>query len=222
MDVKFTAKMESLLDNIEEGKVKWNKVIEEFYTTFSEDLEKAKKSMDNLKKKGIETDVLCELCGKPMVIKSKGSNEFLACSGYPDCKNIKNFEVDKTGKISVIQKTVTDKKCPKCGGNLVVKRGPYSNFLGCENYPKCKYTEPILLDVPCPKGCGGYVVERRTKKGRVFYGCSNYPKCDFIINQKPINEKCPLCGSSYLLDTMEKRVPVIKCPEKDCGYKRQK
>lgn len=222
MDVKFTAKMESLLDSIEEGQIKWNNVIKEFYSTFSEDLEKAKKSMDNLKRKGIETEVLCEICGKSMVIKSKGKNEFLACSGYPDCKNIKNFEVDRSGKISVVAKTVTDKKCPKCGGKLVVKRGPYSNFLGCENYPKCKHTEPILSDVPCPKGCGGYLVERKSKRGRIFYGCSKYPQCDFIINQKPLNEKCPLCGNAYLIETIEKRVPIIKCPNKECGYKRQK
>ena len=222
MDVKFTAKMESLLDSVEEGQVKWNKVIEDFYSTFVQDLEKAKLSMDNLKRKGIETDVLCELCGKPMVIKSKGKNEFLACSGYPECKNIKNFEVDRSGKVSVVTKKVTNKKCPQCGGNLVVKKGPYSSFLGCENYPKCKYSEPILLDVQCPKNCGGYLVERRSKKGRTFYGCSNYPKCDFIMNQKPVNEKCPDCGNPYLIETTEKRVPVIKCPNKGCGYKRQK
>lgn len=222
MDVKFTAKMEALLDSVEEGEVKWNQVIENFYNTFSQDLENAKFSMDNLKKKGIETDVLCELCGKPMVIKSKGKNEFLACSGYPDCKNIKNFEVDRDGKVTVTTKKVTDKKCPECGGNLVVKKGPYSSFLGCENYPKCKYTAPILSDVKCPRGCGGYLVERRSKKGRIFYGCSNYPKCDFIMNQKPINEKCPECGSDYLIETTEKRVAVIKCPNKECGYKRQK
>ncbi len=222
MDVKFTAKMEQLLDSIEEGKAKWNKVIEDFYTKFSDALEKAKTSMDNLKKKGIETDVLCEICGKPMVIKSKGKNEFLACSGYPDCKNIKNFEIDRSGKVSVVTKKVSDKKCPKCGGNLVIKKGPYSNFLGCENYPKCKHTEPILSDVPCPNKCGGYLVERRSKKGRIFYGCSNYPQCDFIMNQKPINEKCPDCGHPYLIETTEKRVPIIKCPNKTCGYKRQK
>jgi len=222
MDVKFTAKMESLLDSVEEGQVKWNKVIEDFYSTFVQDLEKAKLSMDNLKRKGIETEVLCELCGKPMVIKSKGKNEFLACSGYPECKNIKNFEVDRSGKVSVVTKKVTNKKCPQCGGTLVVKKGPYSSFLGCENYPKCKYSEPILLDVQCPKNCGGYLVERRSKKGRTFYGCSNYPKCDFIMNQKPVNEKCPDCGNPYLIETTEKRVPVIKCPNKGCGYKRQK
>jgi len=222
MDVKFTAKMESLLDSVEEGQVKWNKVIEDFYSTFVQDLEKAKLSMDNLKRKGIETDVLCELCGKPMVIKSKGKNEFLACSGYPECKNIKNFEVDRSGKVSVVTKKVTNKKCPQCGGTLVVKKGPYSSFLGCENYPNCKYSEPILLDVQCPKNCGGYLVERRSKKGRTFYGCSNYPKCDFIMNQKPVNEKCPDCGNPYLIETTEKRVPVIKCPNKGCGYKRQK
>lgn len=222
MDVKFTAQMEALLDNIEEGHAEWEKVIAEFYQTFSDALEKAKFSMENLKKKGIETDVVCELCGKPMVIKNKGKNEFLACSGYPNCKNIKNFEVDKSGKVTVIKKVVTEKKCPQCNGNLVIKRGPYSNFLGCENYPKCKYTETILSDVQCPKGCGGFLVERRSKKGRLFYGCSNYPKCDFIMNQKPINEKCPQCENPYLIETMEKRVPVVKCPNKNCGYKRQK
>lgn len=222
MDVKFTAKMEALLDNVEEGQIEWNKVVEDFYTTFSKDLEKAKQTMENLKKKGIETDILCDICKRPMVIKSKGKKEFLACSGFPECKNIKNFEIDREGKVSLVEKITTDKKCPKCGGLLVIKKGPYSSFLGCENYPECKHTEPILTDVPCPKNCGGYLVERRSKKGRFFYGCSKYPQCDFIINNKPINEKCPNCGNPYLIETLEKRVPVIKCPNKGCGYKRQK
>lgn len=220
MDVEFTARMEEKLDLIEEGKENWTNVMKEFYKKFEETLNKAKVSMENLKKKGIETDILCDLCGKKMVVKSKGRSEFLACSGYPDCKNIKNFTKDKFGKIVLINNK-TDKKCPLCGAEMLIKKGPYNNFLACSRYPECKYTENITTGVKCPK-CGGELVERKTKKNRVFYGCNKYPQCDFLINQKPINETCPNCNNPFLVEKKEKNQTVLFCPNKDCNFKKPK
>lgn len=220
MNVDFTARMEEKLDLIEEGKENWTKVIKEFYEKFEETLNKARLNMENLKKKGIETDILCELCGKKMVIKTKGHNEFLACSGYPQCKNIKNFIKDKTGKIVVIDNK-TDKICPICGAPLVIKKGPYNNFLACSSYPKCKYTENITTGVKCPK-CGGELIERKTKKNRIFYGCNKYPECDFLINQKPVNEPCPQCNHPFLLEKKFRNMVFLVCPNKDCGFKKPK
>ncbi|MCX7991775.1 MAG: type I DNA topoisomerase [Proteobacteria bacterium] len=220
IDVEFTAKMEEKLDLIEEGRERWTEVMKEFYAKFNETLNKAKVSMENLKRKGIETDIVCDICGRKMVIKMKGRNEFLACSGYPECKNIRNFTKDKSGQIVVLNNK-TDKKCPKCGAEMVVKRGPYSNFLACSNYPNCKYTENITTGIKCPK-CDGQLVERKTKKGRVFYGCNRYPQCDYLINQKPVNEKCPLCNNPFLIEKREKKQPALVCPNKDCGFKKSK
>jgi len=222
INVDFTAQMEQQLDEVEEGKVKWNKIVEDFYKRFVVALENAYKTMANLKKTGIATDIVCNVCGKPMVIKYKNSREFLACSGYPDCKNIKNFEKDKEGKIVIInQNEKSGKTCPECGAELLIKKGKYNNFLACERYPDCKYTESIKLDIKCPL-CGESIIERKNKKGKTFYGCSAYPACKFISNSKPVNERCPQCGNSYLIETTEKKVPIYKCPEKGCWYKRSK
>lgn len=218
MDVEFTARMEEKLDMIEEGKDKGIEVLKEFYQKFEETLNKAKVSMENLRRKGIETDIECELCGSKMVIKTKGRSEFLACSSYPNCKNIKSFTKDKLGKIIVLDNK-TDKKCPKCGGLLVIKKGPYSSFLACSNYPNCKYTENITTGVKCPN-CEGELVERKSKKGRIFYGCNRYPQCDFLINQKPINEKCPQCNHPFLIEKKGKGQITLTCPNKDCNYKK--
>lgn len=222
INVDFTAKMEEKLDEVEEGKIKWNKVVEDFYKKFVIDLENAYKTMVNLKKTGISTDIICELCGRPMVIKFKNNKEFLACSGFPECKNIKNFEKDKDGKIIIFNKNErSGKKCPECGAELLIKRGKFNNFLACERYPDCKYTESIKLDIKCPI-CGAPLVERKNKRGKIFYGCSKYPECKFISNAKPINEPCPECGNPYLIETTEKRTPIYKCPKKGCGYKKGK
>lgn len=220
INVDFTAQMEQKLDDIEEGKVTWNAILDEFYKTFAVALANAQKTMANLRKTGIATDILCDLCGKPMVIKYSKGNEFLACSGYPECKNIKNFQKDKEGKIIIVKHNEKiGKKCPQCGGELVTKKGRFNTFIACENYPECKYTESIKLDVKCPQ-CGSPLVERRTKKGKTFYGCSAYPNCKFISNLKPINEVCPQCNNPYLIETTEKRIPIIKCPKKGCGFKK--
>ncbi len=221
INVEFTARMEEKLDLIEEGKEDWVSVMKEFYSRFEETLKKAKTTMEDLKKKGIETDILCDLCGRKMVIKSKNKSEFLACSGYPECKNIKNFTKDKLGKIVLIDNK-TDKKCPLCGGDLLMKKGPYSSFLACSNYPNCKHTENITTGIRCPKCQSGELVERRTKKGRIFYGCNRYPNCDFLITQKPVKEECPDCGYPFLLEKKEKNRAVLYCPNKDCHFKKEK
>ncbi|MCX7769731.1 MAG: type I DNA topoisomerase [Proteobacteria bacterium] len=222
INVDFTAKMEQQLDEVEEGKVKWNKIVEDFYKKFVLALDNAFKTMANLKKTGIATDVVCDVCGKPMVIKYKNGKEFLACSGYPDCKNIKNFEKDKEGKIVIIkQNEKSGKKCPECGADLIIKRGKYSNFLACERYPDCKYTESIKLEISCPL-CNSPLIERKNKKGKTFYGCSAYPSCKFISNQKPYNEPCPECGNPYLVESIEKKVPIYKCPKRGCKFKKQR
>jgi DNA topoisomerase-1 len=112
----------------------------------------------------------------------------------------------------------TDKKCPLCGRNLVIKLGRFGKFYACPGFPECKYTEPIVhsTGVKCPQCQQGEIVERKTKKGKTFYSCSRYPKCKFALWDKPINEKCPKCGS-LLVETKNKK---IKCSNKECDYQR--
>ena len=225
MDVAFTAGMEERLDEIEEGTAGWQAVLREFYDTFKGDLANAKKNMRNVKKQEIETDLVCEKCGeRKMVIKWGRNGEFLACPGYPDCRNTMNFRREEDGKIVPMKEedVPVEDKCPECGAAMVMKRGRFGRFLACTRYPDCKGTKPVSIGVTCPKGCGGYVSEKRSKRGRTFYGCSSYPKCDFVSWDRPRNEACPKCGSAYLLDKFSKRTgPFVACPNKECDYRRE-
>ncbi|MFL5263953.1 MAG: type I DNA topoisomerase, partial [Anaeromyxobacteraceae bacterium] len=224
MDIAFTAGMEEKLDDIEDGSAQWQAVLTDFYTGFKEDLEKAEVTMRDVKRQEIATELACEKCGKPMVIKWGRMGEFLACSGYPDCRNTMNFKRAEDGSIEPVkeEEIPTDEKCDKCGAPMLVKRGRFGRFLACSKYPECKNSKPISIGVTCPKGCGGYISERRSKRGKTFYGCSSYPKCDFVSWDRPRNEACPTCGSTYLLEKFSKRTgPFIACPNKECDYKRQ-
>ncbi|HET8541940.1 MAG TPA: type I DNA topoisomerase [Anaeromyxobacter sp.] len=224
MDVAFTAGMEEKLDEIEDGNAGWQAVLKDFYATFSEDLAAAKKNMRNVKRQEIETDLACEKCGeRKMVIKWGRNGEFLACPGYPECRNTMNFRREDGRIVPEKEEDVpVDEKCPECGAAMVMKRGRFGRFLACTRYPECKGTRPVSIGVTCPKGCGGYVSEKRSRRGRTFYGCSSYPKCDFVAWDRPRNETCPTCGSAYLLDKYSKRTgPFVACPNKECGYRRE-
>ena len=113
-----------------------------------------------------------------------------------------------------------DEKCPQCGSNLLLKNGRFGEFTACSNYPKCKFVKQKTIGVPCPNCSQGEVVERRSKRGKTFYGCSRYPDCDFVAWGKPLPEKCPECGSSYLVEKWLKAGAVAQCPNGECKYKR--
>jgi DNA topoisomerase-1 len=224
MDVAFTAGMEEKLDEIEDGNAGWQNVLREFYGTFSEDLAAAKKNMRNVKRQEIETELTCEKCGeRKMVIKWGRNGEFLACPGYPDCRNTMNFRREDGKIVPEKEEDVpVDEKCPECGAAMVMKRGRFGRFLACTRYPECKGTKPVSIGVTCPKGCGGYVSEKRSRRGRTFYGCSSYPKCDFVSWDRPRNEPCPTCGNAWLVEKYSKKTgPFIACPNKECGYRRE-
>jgi DNA topoisomerase I len=223
LDIAFTAGMEERLDEIEEGNAGWQAVLQDFYGPFKEDLARAEEAMRNVKAQAIETDITCEKCGQKMVIKWGRNGEFLACPGYPECRNTMNFRRED-GKIvpEKEEDVVVEDKCPDCGAPMVMKRGRFGKFLACTRYPDCKGTKPVSIGVTCPKGCGGYITEKRSRRGKTFYGCSSYPKCDFVSWDRPRNEACPQCGSAYLLDKYSKKTgPFVACPNKECGYRRE-
>ncbi|MGZ6141864.1 MAG: type I DNA topoisomerase [Myxococcales bacterium] len=221
MDVQFTAKMEEDLDEVEEGKVDWVKLLEEFYTPFKKTLKAAEAQMRDVKREEKPTDLVCEKCGSPMVIKWGRMGRFLACSGYPDCKNTKDF-IEEDGKIKVVEDIPTDEICPTCGKPMINKRGRFGRFLACSDYPTCKTTRPITLKgVVCPD-CGGGLAERKSRFGKSFFGCVNYPNCKFAAWDRPIPGPCPKCGKPYLLSKYSKRDGAfITCPDKECGYRRE-
>jgi DNA topoisomerase-1 len=157
----------------------------------------------------------CENCGRPMVLKRGRFGQFMACTGYPECKTTRRL--DQGRKVPDIP---LDETCPQCGRNLVLRHGRYGEFTSCSGYPECKYVKQNFIGVKCPLCKTGELVEKRARKGNTFYGCSNYPKCKFTSANKPIAEKCPTCGNEYLVEKTLKAGPVIACPNKECDYER--
>ena len=158
----------------------------------------------------------CENCGRVMVLKRGRFGQFMACTGYPDCKTTRRLDQGKR-----VPDIPLDEPCPKCGRNLMIRHGRYGEFTACSGYPECKYVKQNFIGVKCPDCKDGDLVEKKARKGNTFYGCSNYPKCKFTSANKPIAEKCPSCGSEFLVEKNLKSGPVIACPNKECDYERE-
>ncbi|MGV8056568.1 MAG: type I DNA topoisomerase [Smithellaceae bacterium] len=192
LDIAFTADMENKLDLIEDGTSKRVKTLHDFYQPFAEELSKAKDGMRNVKLEETPTDLICEKCQSPMVIKWGKNGRFLACSNYPTCKNTMNFTHDEEGKIRHVENQTTDIKCNKCGKAMTVKDGRFGQFLACSGYPECKNTMNVtknengeivvqdaqVTDAVCEL-CGKPMAVKRGRYGQ-FLGCSGYPECKNI------------------------------------------
>lgn len=268
-DVRYTARMEEELDDIEEGKIDWREAMSEFYGKFQKDLEHAERNMTDIKRMEKPTDLVCEKCGKPMVIKWGRHGSFIACTGYPECTNTRELTVDlpdvdkadlteqdaeeyceNCGRTMVLKKgrfgtffacsgypdckttkkigetqqrkdVKLDELCPQCGNNLMLRYGRFGEFTSCSNYPTCKYVKQKQVGVKCPTCSEGDIIERRSKRGKTFFGCNRYPDCDFVAWNKPMDEKCPQCGSNYMLEKWLKAGPVAQCPNAECKFKRE-
>ena len=157
----------------------------------------------------------CENCGRVMVLKRGRFGQFMACTGYPDCKTTRRLDQGKR-----VPDIPLEELCPKCGRNLMIRHGRYGEFTSCSGYPDCKYVKQNFIGVKCPLCKEGDLVEKKARKGNTFYGCGNYPKCKFTAAHKPIAEKCPACGSEYLVEKFLKAGPVIACPNKECDFER--
>ena len=157
----------------------------------------------------------CENCGRVMVLKRGRFGQFMACTGYPDCKTTRRLDQGK--KVPDIP---LDELCPKCGRNMMIRHGRFGEFTACSGYPDCKYVKQNFIGVKCPLCKDGEIVEKKARKGNTFYGCGNYPKCKFTSAGKPLAEKCPSCGSEYLVEKTLKAGPVVACPNKECDFER--
>jgi DNA topoisomerase I len=162
----------------------------------------------------------CENCGRPMAMKRGRFGQFLACTGYPECKTTRKIITTKQGMTAAKPDQMLDEKCPKCSSNLVLKHGRFGEFTACSNYPACKFVKQKSTGVLCPKD-GGDIVERKSRRGKVFYGCANYPDCDFTLWNRPVPEKCPDCGASFLVEKITKKHGrQLVCNNEECSYVR--
>jgi DNA topoisomerase-1 len=162
----------------------------------------------------------CELCGKPMALKRGRFGQFLGCTGYPDCRNIR--KIAKSGVVAPAP-VLLDEKCPVDGAQLVRRFGRFGEFVSCANYPKCNYIQRETTGIACPRpGCKGEIVVKKSKRGKAFYGCSEYPKCDRVYWDKPVQESCPQCKAPFLLEKTTKRAGTTHyCPNEECGYRSE-
>jgi DNA topoisomerase-1 len=228
VDYKFTAKMEDDLDSIAAGQKKWQPVLADFYGDFHDNLQnkyqEIKKSEIMPEEKSTE---VCDKCGAPMIIKTGRYGKFLACSAFPECRNIKKMAGEGSGfekkepdaQTLELQKKHEGEVCDKCGAPMKVRVGKFGPFLACSAYPKCKNIKNIASDggtgqeIDCPVCGTGKIVKKFSRRG-AFYACNNYPKCKNAYWGEPTGKTCPDCGALMVKDTKSDRV---KCSNRDCG-----
>ena len=191
IDAGFTAEMEDELDEVASGERPWQPVVEQFYRPLEKALATAKEAAP---KQVTATEETCPECSRPMVIRWGRRGQFLACTGYPECKGTRSLDGEEPE-----QPQETGEKCPECASPMVIRSGRFGKFMACSQYPQCKATKPIGTGVKCPKD-GGDIAERRSRRGRTFYGCANYPKCDFTTWNRPLPQPCPDCAGLLTAD----------------------
>jgi len=225
VDYKFTAKMEDDLDAIATGDKKWVPVIGDFYHRFHDNLQTKYQEINknDIMPEEKSTEV-CDKCGAPMIIKTGRYGKFLACSAFPDCKNIKKMAGGAGGekkepdeKTKELQKKYAGEVCDKCGAAMVVRSGKFGPFLACSAYPKCKNIKNIAQpgdgkEIACPVCGDGKIVKKFSRRG-AFYACNNYPKCKNAYWGQPTGDKCPDCGSLMITD----KDGEVKCSDRSCG-----
>ena len=211
-EVKYTARMEEELDEIEEGKLDWREAMGEFYERFTKDLEHAEEHMTDIKRMEKPTDLICEKCGKPLVIKWGKHGSFIACTGYPDCTYTRELTVDlpDVDKVDLTEQDA-EEYCENCGRPMVLKKGRFGTFYACTGYPDCKTTKPVggsqrKADQPLDEKCPNCANNLTLKYGRFgeFTACSNYPACKYV-KQKTIGVKCPECSDGEISERRSKR-----------------
>lgn len=209
VDIQFTAEMEDKLDAIEDNGEPWYHVVDSFYKPMLKEVDVAMHG-HKVALQDEPSDVICDKCGSPMVIRTGRYGKYLACSNFPTCSNMKSLKEKTPPK-------ETNEVCEICGGKMLEREGKFGKYLSCSNYPQCRNTKPIVETVAkCPK-CGKDVIKRISKRGKIFYGCTGYPTCDFVSWDVPTGKMCPKCGA-HLIFKSSRGKQVVRCSNKDCNY----
>jgi len=216
----FTADIEDKLDSVARGEFGWKPLLREFWTPFKADVDKAA----NAERPTEASAECCPECGKPMVVKLGRYGKFLACTGYPACKVAKPLNVKKEEQPA--EPELSDQKCDRCGAPMAIKTGRYGKFLGCSAYPECRNIQPLEkpvdTGVPCPSCGEGTFLEKKSRRGKIFYSCSCYPKCKQALWNKPLAIPCPQCGAPFVTEKTTKRRGLEHvCTSEDCNWREQ-
>lgn len=220
VDYSFTAGLEDTLDAISRGEKDWIPVLEDFWKPFNQQI----LDIDSqVQRKDVTTETLdkeCPKCSKPLSIRLGKRGRFIGCTGYPECDYTQDLSQDQEKNEPEV---VEDRKCPLCEHDLHIKTGRYGKFIGCSNYPQCKHMEPLLkptdTGVTCPQCHNATILQRKSRKGKIFYSCADYPKCNYALWNEPVNQPCPKCSWPILTRKENKRSGTqILCPKDGCGY----
>lgn len=220
VDYAFTAGLEDTLDAISRGEKEWVPVMEAFWSPFKKLVDKTETDVSRKDVTSESIDKKCPKCGSPLEIKLGRRGKFIGCTTYPDCDYTSNLDGESS------EPEVIDRKCPKCESNLVIKMGRYGKFIGCGGYPNCKYIEPLEkpkdTQVQCPECKQGTMLERRSRRGKIFFSCSRYPDCKYATWNEPTAEPCPECKWPITMYKVTKRRGKERlCPQKECGFVEQ-
>lgn len=221
VDYQFTAQLEDTLDAIARGEKEWIPVLTEFWEPFTQQIHQID---EQVQRKDVTTELLdekCPKCGKDLSIRLGKRGRFVGCTGFPEC----DFTQDLAGPDGTRSEpeVVEGRNCPLCESQLLVKTGRYGRFIGCSNYPQCKHMEPLEkpadTGVTCPKCRNTTILQRKSRKGKIFYSCGDYPKCDYALWNEPVDQTCPKCTWPILtVKETKKSGKMLLCPNEGCGY----
>jgi DNA topoisomerase-1 len=220
VDYDFTAKLEDELDAVSRGEEDWVPLLEKFWQPFKDRIDH---TQENVKRSDVTQEQLdedCPKCGSKLSIRLGRHGRFIGCTNYPECDYTRDMNEERRESAEPEQ---VGRDCPECGEPLVFKVGRYGKFIGCSGYPKCRYIEPLEkpkdTGVKCPKCNSGTLMQRKSRKGKVFYSCSTYPKCDYAVWNEPVAEPCPSCGWPILtIKTTKRRGTEKVCPQPECKF----
>ncbi len=220
VDYDFTAKLEDELDAVARGEEEWIPLLKKFWKPFKERIDHTQENVQRSDVTQEKMDEKCPKCDSPLSIRLGRHGRFIGCTNYPECDYTRDLNADKA---EAEQPQEVGRDCPECGSPLIFKRGRYGKFIGCSGYPKCRYIEPLEkprdTGVPCPKCNKGSLMQRKSRRGKIFYSCSTYPKCDYAIWNEPVSEPCPKCGWPVLtIKTTKRRGTEKVCPQPDCDF----
>ncbi len=222
VDYNFTAKLEDALDAVARGEKEWVPLLADFWKPFVDLIHTTEETVKRQDVTHEALDEKCPKCSKALSIRLGKRGRFIGCTGYPECDYTRNLEEDRETSLQPPE-IVADRRCPTCDSELVIKQGKYSKFIGCSQYPKCKFSEsldkPVDTAVTCPECRKGTLVKRKSRYGTFFYSCNQYPDCKYAVNSPPIAESCPTCHWPILMIKTTKRRGTEKvCPQKTCGF----
>jgi len=219
VDYEFTAKLEDQLDAVSRGELQWLPVLQQFWSPFKE---RINDTSANVQRKDVTQEAMdekCPKCESQLSIRLGRRGRFIGCTNYPECDYTRDMDGNSKDEPEVIE----GRQCPECESNLIIRSGRYGKFIGCSSYPDCKHMEPLEkpadTEVECPKCKQGTILQRKSRRGKIFYSCARYPDCDYALWNEPVKESCPECQWPILTIKVTKRSGKQKlCPQDTCDF----